>query len=223
MVVSGPVVISPEDLVNGSGTLRRAMELWSCRHGPVRYNQWQSAFFAMMRMPGVEDDEAAPGESLSERQKRMVEMHEEVQSGNFGPDHRAMALVAAAEDGAGGRPEEGVVAQIGSRSLQAYDQGLQVAGQGPGCATPGDLLGLPATFAMNTPRGNTVVEAGSPDRLLLAPGVEEVWDDERATHAEATVDEEERLGRLATRLCGFEGATEANVEFVIRCDQTLPE
>ena len=114
MAVSGPVVISPDDLANGNGTLRRAMELWSCRHGPVRYDQWQSAFFAMMRMPGVEDEEAAPGESLSERQKRMAEMHDELQLGNFGPDHRASMLVAAAEDVADERPN------VGAYRMQMY-------------------------------------------------------------------------------------------------------
>ena len=111
MVVGGPVVISPDDLRNGDGTLRRAMELWSARHGPVQYNHWQSAFFAMLRVPEVEDMEAASGESLSEKPKRMQEMHAEIQLLNFGPDHRAMAVVAAAEDSAGER-DEGVIAQI---------------------------------------------------------------------------------------------------------------
>ena len=84
----------------------------------------------MMRILDVEDEEVAPGESMSERQKRMAEMHEEIQLGNFGPDHRALALVAAAEDVADERPNVGA-APIGALILRAYEQGLQVAGQDP--------------------------------------------------------------------------------------------
>ena len=36
--------MSPDDLKDGDGTLRRALELWSCRNDPATYNQWQSVF-----------------------------------------------------------------------------------------------------------------------------------------------------------------------------------
>ena len=49
MAMSGQVAINPEDLRDGDGTMRRALELWSARKGPVVYNQWQSVYFAIIR------------------------------------------------------------------------------------------------------------------------------------------------------------------------------
>ena len=63
-------IVDPDDLRDGNGTLRRALELWSCRNGPVQYNTWQSVFFAMIREHGIIDTEAVPDESKSERQLR---------------------------------------------------------------------------------------------------------------------------------------------------------
>ncbi len=59
MASSGRVNINPEDLRDGDGTLRRGLELWSCRNGPVRNNQWQSVFFALIREHGLTDEEAS--------------------------------------------------------------------------------------------------------------------------------------------------------------------
>ena len=94
-------VVNPDDLRDGDGTLRRALELWSCRNGAVQYNQWQSVFFAMQREHKIVDTEAYPGETQSERQKIISELHKEIQEQNYGPDHLAMALLRQrAEQGA---------------------------------------------------------------------------------------------------------------------------
>ena len=79
MAQSGRVNINPEDLRGGNGTMRRALELWSCRHGPVQYNQWQSVYFALIREHGYVDEEAAVGELPSTRQGRIRGMFHEIQ------------------------------------------------------------------------------------------------------------------------------------------------
>ena len=79
MALGGAAVIEDEDIKEGDGTLRRAMELWNARKGPVTYNVWQSAFFAMRRNERIVDTDAVPGEAPSDRQKRMRTMFIEVQ------------------------------------------------------------------------------------------------------------------------------------------------
>ena len=46
---TGRVVIDPNDLSGGDGTLRMAMELWCAKKGPVKYNVWQSVYFGLIR------------------------------------------------------------------------------------------------------------------------------------------------------------------------------
>ena len=97
------------------------------------------------------------------------------------------------------------------------------AGQGSGRYTSRELPSQPELFEMNTtPRGtNESVGTHSPDRLLLAPGAEEIWDEEQATHTEGTAEEEDRHVRLAAKLAGLDEADEFSVEFMIRCDQVV--
>ena len=226
MALSGPVVIQPDDLVNGDGTLRRALELWSCRHGPVQYNQWQSAFFALLRSPNVVDDEAPADESSSARQKRIREWHDQIQEANHGPDHLAQALLAAAARTAAESEER--VGTIGAGSLLAHERGLQVVGhEASRAATSLVSNPLAAYHDMSTPRGDggaeSIIGSDSPDRTLHLPGAEEVWNEETGTHTEATVEEEERLERLAQGMSLVEGSDTAGIEFMIRVEQLIPE
>ena len=92
MASSGRVVINPEDLRDGNGTLRRALELWSCRNGPVRYNEWQSVFFQLAKRADLSDEDAPEDESLSVKQRRVRELFNEIQEACHGPDHMAVAL-----------------------------------------------------------------------------------------------------------------------------------
>ena len=87
MASSGRVNVNPEDLRGGDGTMRRALELWSCRHGPVRYNQWQSVFFALIREHGVKDEGAVKKEPPSDKQARIRALYSEIQEATHGPDH----------------------------------------------------------------------------------------------------------------------------------------
>ena len=90
-------VINPQDLIGGDGTLRVALELWNSQYGAVKYNQWMSAFFAMTRDYGMRDTEAPPGETPSDRQKRMKAMYEEILTGLHGPDHKTLAVLRDSE------------------------------------------------------------------------------------------------------------------------------
>ena len=92
MAQSGKITIKPEHIDDHDGTLRSAMEMWNVRTGPVSYNQWQSAWFTMLRGHGVTDEDARAEEPRAETQERMKTMYEEVQTVNFGSDHRAEAL-----------------------------------------------------------------------------------------------------------------------------------
>ncbi len=44
MAMSERVVINPAHLEGNDGTVAMAMQLWSSRNGPVKYNMWQSLY-----------------------------------------------------------------------------------------------------------------------------------------------------------------------------------
>ncbi len=87
------------DLVQGDGTVRSALELWSALFGPAIYNTWQSTYFLLCRY-GFTDNEAVPGESPADRQVRIRVMSEEIQKNLHGSDY-AMRGVQAEEEGKG--------------------------------------------------------------------------------------------------------------------------
>ena len=80
-MASGAIVINPEHLEGGDGTMAMALQLWSCRNGPVVYNQWQSLYFALRRS-GITDEAHPPGETQGDMQKRLrttyKELHESI-------------------------------------------------------------------------------------------------------------------------------------------------
>ena len=57
MASSDKVVVNAEHIAEHGGSLKRAMELWSSRNGPVNYNTWQSLYFALLRDHGLTDEE----------------------------------------------------------------------------------------------------------------------------------------------------------------------
>ena len=222
MASSGKVVIDPEHVKDGDGTLRTALQLWCCRNGPVQFNQWQSAFFALARMPGLTDEETSAGESLSTKQKRIRDMYDEIQGAIYGSDHKAAALLKVRAS-----TEPAIGSEVAPfQGLQ--EQSLPAAGQVPGRVA---AQGLPSRVAeeyvMATPSSEQAqtpeIADGSPDRFLHLPGAEDAWEEEAATHTEITADEDERMERLAGRLLLVEGADQLGVEFVVRVEQLLPE
>ena len=74
-----------------------ALELWNSRHGPVKYNQWMSAFFTMTRGFRMIDAEAPPDEGQAARQRRIMTMYEEIQTVLHEPDHKVQAVVRDSE------------------------------------------------------------------------------------------------------------------------------
>ena len=85
-------VIDQQDLEGSDGTLRQALRLWNARQGPVIYNQWMSAFFAMTRDFKMEDTDRPPEETQSAKQKRISAMFHEIQTELHGPDHLVQAF-----------------------------------------------------------------------------------------------------------------------------------
>eukprot|EP00973_Karenia_brevis_P064262 8929470-Karenia_brevis.AAC.1 len=88
-----------EDVHDGDGTLHNALELWASRKGPVKYNQWQSAYFTLLRL-GYEDPEKEVGESRARTQMRVQRLYMEIQEELFGPDFRTQAVRASPAAGA---------------------------------------------------------------------------------------------------------------------------
>ena len=84
MATSERVEIDPDHLEGGDGSVAVALQLWSSRNGPVKYNKWQSLYFTLIRR-GYEDrtapfwPETAVGETQQEKQKRIREMYVAVQ------------------------------------------------------------------------------------------------------------------------------------------------
>ena len=150
MARSGRVIINPEHLAGYGGTdLRTVISVWSARVGPVTYNQWQSAYFALIREYECVDNQAVAGESPSDRQTRMRNMWNEVQSEAHGPDHLAQAFAAQEQIetvGEYGEPE--VPAAVQERMLEDVD----LEGQGAQGRAEDEPVVPYEQFGMNTPR-----------------------------------------------------------------------
>ena len=67
--LAGQVLIEAGDIegMDERWPIRRAMELWCSRRGPVLYNTWQSVYFTLQRDCSLEDDEAVSGETGADR------------------------------------------------------------------------------------------------------------------------------------------------------------
>jgi hypothetical protein len=85
-------VVTEEGVKGGDGTVLTALELWSARRGPVKFNIWQSAFFAMIKS-GLQDEGAVPGESRTEKARRIKDMYSTIQEQIHGEDHLAQAVL----------------------------------------------------------------------------------------------------------------------------------
>ena len=92
MASSEKVVMNLEDFEGSDGTVRHAMDIWSARRGPVKYNQWQSLYFGLVRS-GFKDSEAVEDEDQSALQDRIRKMYREIQSEHHGSDHAVQATI----------------------------------------------------------------------------------------------------------------------------------
>ena len=98
MAGSRPVVIDPDHLAGGDGTLRVALWLWSSRNPPITYNIFQSLYFKLVREPEYSyvDDESLDGETMAQKQSRMKAMYQQIQAEVHGPEFLLLAIPAAA-------------------------------------------------------------------------------------------------------------------------------
>ena len=91
MAMSGRVVIRQSDITGGDGTVETALSLWLTTRSPCTFNQFQSAYYTLLRDFQLTDEHAPEGETPAERGKRIVAMYDEIQGSVHGPDHRAHA------------------------------------------------------------------------------------------------------------------------------------
>jgi len=227
MTSNEKTVVNPDHIQDHDGTVRGALQLWSCRNGPVQYNPWQSVYFALIRDHKMKDEEALLGETYADRASRVRKMYLEIQESLHGPDHMAEALKAA---------------RTGPSEVSIMDRPPTSAGAGQGLDRAASLAlpsNQPQLFSMATPRapddrglalgdiapGADVEFArlGTPDRLLHLPGAAECLEEDAATHTEMTDEQDARIGRYAQNLGLLEGADQIGIEFAARVEQLVPE
>ena len=88
--------LNPDDIQDHDGTMSNALQLWSARNGPVDYNTWQGAYFAIRRHDGgrIVDTEAAVNEEMGLLQARIRRMYREIQEELHGPGWMADVVLA---------------------------------------------------------------------------------------------------------------------------------
>ena len=91
MAMSGRVVIRQEDIMSGDGTVETALSLWIGQRSPCTFNQFQSAYFTLLRDFALVDEHAPEGETPADRGKRVYAMFDEIQGSIHGTDHREQA------------------------------------------------------------------------------------------------------------------------------------
>ena len=91
MATGNRIVVNPEHVTGGDGTVGVALRLWSSKNGPVTYNDWQSVYFQLIRA-GFEDAEASevplhpdagtltPADFNRRRQNRISRMYRNIQT-----------------------------------------------------------------------------------------------------------------------------------------------
>ena len=89
--MSGRVEIRQEDIESGDGTVETALSLWLSQRSPCTFNQFQSAFYSLLRNFELLDEHAPEGETAAERGKRVFALYDEIQGSIHGPDHRDQA------------------------------------------------------------------------------------------------------------------------------------
>jgi len=216
MALSSTVRIEFEDIQGNDGTVAHALGIWTVRKGPVTYNQWQSAYFAMLKEPfSLTDHTAIEGESQSERQDRMKEMFEHIETEIHGPDHLLIAIQGLSrptsphlsQAGGGGSGASAGEHAEGEGSLRAQETpavgNALVPLQGGGAAAAAG----PQVYPMETPEDNVAEEevshAESPDYYLRQEGIDDVWGLDQETLSETTTGWEERLERTSDAVAGM--------------------
>ena len=96
MAMSEKVVVKPEDIAGHDGTVPSALRMFSARRGPVTYNPWQSAYYALLREYKMVDEDPSDQEVqvyglATAKQRRVNALYNEIQAELHGPDHLAEA------------------------------------------------------------------------------------------------------------------------------------
>ena len=78
MAATGRVTVLPADIVGNNGSVYEGLLLWSQKHDPATYNEFQSVFYSLLRDHKLVDLEAAAGETQSERQVRMHSYYQQI-------------------------------------------------------------------------------------------------------------------------------------------------
>ncbi len=250
MAVNVGAVINPDHLEGGDGTVRVALLLWSSRNGPIKYNDWQSLFFRLIR-EGYVDADCAEGESLAQRQARIRELYEDIQTELHGPDHKIWAVRTAVRARTAAimqdRRERLSAEPVGQHSYSTLQRvrledaqrmrAEGTTGTGPGVTsvaghapsgvriTSGPDSETSENHYIGTPRGprDRVPSVSSPDHLFYGEAAQKVWEEEEATHTECTDEQDERLAKMVRKLNVLDGSTPEGIEFLLRVEQLVKD
>ena len=84
-----------ELLRRSDGTIEGAIYLWLAAQGkPILYNPFQNMYFTMTRDPRLTEEGRVEGETRGDRQARMNEIYDRLQTELYGDDHRVLAAEA---------------------------------------------------------------------------------------------------------------------------------
>ena len=211
MALSEPVVINPDHVAEGDGTIQNAMQLWSCRNGPVNYNKWQSVYFALRRQ-GLRDPERPDDESQAQLQKRLRTMYDQIQEEFHGTDFKAQLLLAAR----GEDPQQQTTALqlVAAPKLRPRGDTAE--------AMADDQASVREAYDIYTPFGyeDNQPDPASPDRLYYQRATQDLVRDLDPTHTEATDECEERMNQLIEKLAQVEANPEGR-RFVLDVEKLV--
>ena len=178
------VEIDLEDVSGGDGTLRDVLRLCSARKGPFTYNQWQSAFWKLLREFDFTDEGASEGETPQQRQQRMSQWFVQDQTELHGPSYLATAIAK----------HRGTIVPYDGSEARSPQGMLQASGR----SATGRLISSSAVSEAS--REESLTQSERPDLLFRGVEAQQVWRDEMMTHTELSDEEGDRIQRLQMRL-----------------------
>ena len=176
MAMSGRVVIRQSDITGGDGTVETALSLWLATRSPCTFNQFQSAYYSLLRDFQLTDEHAPEGETPADRGKRIVAMYDDIQGSVHGPDHRARARQLELEARAEASSRDVYYQQ--NPAARDYSKAVppppllvpkaEPRGPPPKAATGGPNIGGTAFSRISVEAGNPM--GGNPESYLVYVG-----------------------------------------------------
>ena len=222
---SGNMVVQLQDIEGNDGTVRNALEMLVATRGPLAYNAWQSAYFALLRDYRLRDAEAPEPETRTQRAERIKLMyatvHEEIHGQNY--LRTVVQMMSRARAGASLEQDSGGAAVLPEGEAHAEQIPIQDMDEEQAALVTN--LEVERFNISDTPRSgrSEPTSVQSPDRVFERGNAAAVWENDWATHTEDSEELHTRLDDLVTNLATQDTTvTGSELEFVIAVEQLLP-